>query len=133
MTTSAEPKRKLLGENWRAQGNNKHAAIAPRPHSASSIKHLQNFTASVPDQDRWSIDNLPDILYVFKSDVPQNKIKKQLPMKPSPWQDGTELRDLSVLPDKISSNVEEFRVEAWMRLDRRIQLQDITDRMHPDF
>ncbi|KAL2219872.1 hypothetical protein M432DRAFT_606857 [Thermoascus aurantiacus ATCC 26904] len=46
---------------------------------------------------------------------------------------GQYLREIPVLPDNISSNVEEFRVEAWMRLDRRIRLCDITNRMHPMF
>lgn len=46
---------------------------------------------------------------------------------------GKYLRNLPVLPDNISSTVEEFRVEAWQRLDERIYLDDITARMHPDF
>lgn len=46
---------------------------------------------------------------------------------------GKYLRNLPVLPDNISSTVEEFRVEAWQRLDERICLDDITARMHPDF
>lgn len=53
--------------------------------------------------------------------------------KSSPYQGERSLRDFNILPDRISSNVEEFRVEAWMRHDRRIQLHDITDRMHPSF
>ena len=43
------------------------------------------------------------------------------------------LRVLPVLPDRISSDVEEWRCEAWQRLDSRIKLSDITDRMHPRF
>lgn len=46
---------------------------------------------------------------------------------------GKYLRNIPVLPDNISSAVEEFRVEAWQRLDGRIFLDDITDRMHPAF
>jgi hypothetical protein len=46
---------------------------------------------------------------------------------------GKYLRNLPVLPDNISSTVEEFRVEAWQRMDPRICLEDITARMHPDF
>ncbi|EEH06946.1 conserved hypothetical protein [Histoplasma capsulatum G186AR] len=56
-----------------------------------------------------------------------------MPLKLSPWDSGLDLRIFDILPDRISANVEEFRVEAWMHLDRRIQLHDITDRMHPEF
>ena len=53
--------------------------------------------------------------------------------KPSPYPGEPPLRDFDILPDRISSNVEEFRVEAWTRMDRRIRLHDITDRIHPNF
>ena len=46
---------------------------------------------------------------------------------------GQTLRVLPVLPDRISSDVEEWRCEAWMRLDSRVTLDDITMRMHPSF
>ncbi|OAX83006.1 hypothetical protein ACJ72_02637 [Emergomyces africanus] len=87
----------------------------------------------MPDQTEWSVDNLPDILYVFRPTAPQVRSQKTMPMKPSPWGSGLDLRVFDILPDRISTNVEEFRVEAWMRLDRRIQLHDITDRMNPEF
>ncbi|RHZ48590.1 uncharacterized protein CDV56_106237 [Aspergillus thermomutatus] len=38
---------------------------------------------------------------------------------------GKFLRELPILPDNISSDVEEFRVEAWMRLDRRVRLRGV--------
>ena len=46
---------------------------------------------------------------------------------------GKYLREIPVLPNHIASDVEEFRVEAWMRLDRRIRLSDIIDRMGVEF
>lgn len=79
----------------------------------------------------WSIHDLPDILYQFRpvdTGLPDQKVGlKDWPLY------GNVLRDLPVLPDHISSSVEEWRVEAWMRLDKRIRLGDITDRMHPEF
>ncbi|KZZ87898.1 hypothetical protein AAP_05382 [Ascosphaera apis ARSEF 7405] len=104
----------------------------PRQHSAE-VQSQENVTDPVPGQEDWSIENLPEILYQFRRDPSQSQIRRDLniPTKPSPWKDSPPLRVFDILPDRISSNVEEFRVEAWMRLDRRIQLHDITDRMNP--
>lgn len=71
-------------------------------------------------------------MYVFKPVSTTATLKSEIPLKTYPIY-GEYLRDIPVLPDTISSDVEEFRVEAWMRLDRRIRLADITSRMHPDF
>ncbi|KAE8383222.1 hypothetical protein BDV26DRAFT_160996 [Aspergillus bertholletiae] len=102
----------------------------PRQDSPQAIDP-RNFTTFRPDQKDWSWTNLPDILYQFE---PQNKKdRKSDPPRMSYPIHGRYLRDLPILPDNISSRVEEFRVEAWMRLDRRIRLRDITDRMHPGF
>ncbi|EDN04711.1 hypothetical protein I7I51_08991 [Histoplasma capsulatum] len=105
----------------------------PRQHSAASRSNVLNITEPMPGQTDWSVDNLPEILYVFRPTAPQVRSHNKMPMKPSPWDSGQDLRIFDILPDRISANVEEFRVEAWMRLDRRIQLHDITDRMHPEF
>lgn len=90
----------------------------------------------------WSVDNMPEIIYTFKKPpqpppdptLPRGaRIRSRKPdMKTYPIH-GEYLRDIEVLPDYISSNVEEFRVEAWTRLDSRIRLDDITSRMHPRF
>ncbi|KAI5285959.1 hypothetical protein KEM54_000174 [Ascosphaera aggregata] len=106
----------------------------PRQHSAD-VLDPDNQTDHVIGQEDWSIDNLPEILYQFRPDSSQPQIRRDLniPTKPSPWKNSRDLRCFDILPDRISSNVEEFRVEAWMRLDRRIQLHDITDRMNPEF
>lgn len=103
----------------------------PRQHSAIAASDPRNVTSHHPEQENWSIDNLPDIMYVFKS--PVANVRNDKPPKMSYPIHGQYLREIPVLPDNISSNVEEFRVEAWMRLDRRIRLCDITNRMHPAF
>lgn len=41
------------------------------------------------------------------------------------------IREFLVLPSQISTQVEGWRLEAWWRLDRRIEAQDILDRMDP--
>ncbi|GAB1212126.1 hypothetical protein ATERTT37_001253 [Aspergillus terreus] len=46
---------------------------------------------------------------------------------------GKQVKDFAVLPRQISSRVEGWRLEAWMRLDQRITDQDIIDRVNPDF
>ncbi|PYI15301.1 hypothetical protein BO99DRAFT_342941, partial [Aspergillus violaceofuscus CBS 115571] len=78
------------------------------------------------EQEDWSWDNLPDILYQLHPVGPKSKAK--IGMKAYPI-NGKYLRDITVLPDQIPTDVEEFRVEAWIRLDRRIRLDDILDRM----
>ncbi|ODH51605.1 hypothetical protein GX48_02275 [Paracoccidioides brasiliensis] len=103
----------------------------PRQHSAAARSDVHNITDPMPGQTEWSVDNLPGILYVFRPTAPQVRTHIQLPTKPSLWEGESNLRALDILPDRISTNVEEFRVEAWMRLDRRILLEDITKRMNP--
>ncbi|KAF3894915.1 hypothetical protein GTR04_2970 [Trichophyton interdigitale] len=107
-------------------------AKQPRQPCRAGTDDPENYTDVVPSQSSWSFHNLPDILYVFRGpDRPRGNIN--VPLKPSPWPEHPPIRAFDLLPDRVSSNVEEFRVEAWMRLDRRIQLRDITDRMHPKY
>ncbi|KAL1851145.1 hypothetical protein Plec18167_001915 [Paecilomyces lecythidis] len=105
-------------------------AKAPRQHSIKAVNDPRNVTDFREDQATWSWENLPDILYTFK---PPNIGKQPEPATMSYEIHGQFLRDLPILPDNISSDVEEFRVEAWARLDRRVRLVDITQRMHPEF
>ncbi|KAB8264045.1 hypothetical protein BDV32DRAFT_135434 [Aspergillus pseudonomiae] len=102
----------------------------PRQDSPQAIDP-RNFTTPRPDQNDWSWTDLPDILYQFEPEDKRDR-KSDPPRMRYPIH-GEYLRDLPILPDNIASTVEEFRVEAWMRLDRRIRLRDITDRMHPVF
>ncbi|KAI5308730.1 hypothetical protein KEM55_004998, partial [Ascosphaera atra] len=93
-----------------------------------------DYTDYVPGQEEWSYDNLPDILYELRpSGNPERGSHKDIPTLPSPWAGQPPLRSFEVLPDRISSQVEEFRVEAWMRLDRRVKYKDILARMNPRF
>ncbi|EFE40411.1 hypothetical protein TRV_04894 [Trichophyton verrucosum HKI 0517] len=107
-------------------------AKQPRQPCRAGTDDPENYTEVVPSQSSWSFHNLPDILYVFRGpDRPRGNIN--VPLKPLPWPEHPPIRAFDLLPNRISSNVEEFRVEAWMRLDRRIQLRDITDRMNPKY
>ncbi|KKK23300.1 hypothetical protein ARAM_006375 [Aspergillus rambellii] len=109
---------------------NKKARCVPRQDSPN-VRDPRNRTLLHPEQAHWSWTHLPDILYQFK---PEGKVSRNTePPRMTYPIHGRYLRELSVLPDNISSAVEEYQVEAWMRLDRRIHLKDITDRMHPDF
>ncbi|RDW78754.1 uncharacterized protein DSM5745_05606 [Aspergillus mulundensis] len=104
--------------------------VPPRQDSPSANDPL-NCTSQHPDQTHWSWENLPDILYQLNPDKEEKPKSDPGLMRNSIF--GKRLRNLPVLPDQISSTVEEFRVEAWQRLDPRISLEDITDRMHPFF
>lgn len=46
---------------------------------------------------------------------------------------GKRVKNYLVLPRQISSRVEGWRLEAWMRSDRRITAQDIIDRINPRY
>ncbi|OJD10202.1 hypothetical protein AJ78_08691, partial [Emergomyces pasteurianus Ep9510] len=64
----------------------------PRQHSAASRSNVQNITDPMPGQTEWSVDNLPDILYIFRPTAPQVRSKNKMPMKPSPWGCGLNLQ-----------------------------------------
>ncbi|KAE8142230.1 hypothetical protein BDV38DRAFT_236162 [Aspergillus pseudotamarii] len=110
--------------------NNDIGKSVPRQDSPQAVDP-RNFTTFQPDQDDWSWTNLPEILYQFEPG--DRRTRKSEPSLMSYPIHGEYLRDLPILPDNIASTVEEFRVEAWIRLDRRIRLRDITNRMHPLF
>ncbi|THC97283.1 hypothetical protein EYZ11_003231 [Aspergillus tanneri] len=91
----------------------------------------RNYASSRTDQQDLSWQNLPDILYQIK---PTKKTGPYLePLLMRYLIHGHILQEIPVLSDNIVSDVKEFRVEAWMRLDSRSYLKDIIDRMHPDF
>ena len=86
------------------------------------------------DQANWSLDNLPNIIYVFKQ--PDSWLKSDL-LKEPPLKRyqiyGKYLRDIPCLPDHISSRLEGWRYEYWTRLDPRISFRrDLCPRMRPD-
>ncbi|KAF7597373.1 hypothetical protein BBP40_006314 [Aspergillus hancockii] len=87
-------------------------------------------TSFHPDQDKWSLESLPDILYALKPD--HKKCRHRIRTTEHDVF-GNEINIFAVLPSQISSKVEGWRLEAWMRLDRRITVQDIIDRVHPKY
>ncbi|KAL1956261.1 hypothetical protein VTO42DRAFT_7521 [Malbranchea cinnamomea] len=126
-------KRKSESEDDNEENQAQKKRKPPRQHSAAARDAAENYTLPIPGQTEWSIDNLPDILYQFKPPAGREKRERPQATKPSPFDGEPPLTVFDILPDRISSNVEEFRVEAWLRLDRRIQLEDITMRMHPAY
>ncbi|KAL4800995.1 hypothetical protein BDV19DRAFT_384006 [Aspergillus venezuelensis] len=103
----------------------------PPRQDSPNANDPRNRTSYHHEQADWSWSNLPDILYQLNPNSQEDRHKEPRLM-PYPIH-GKYLRRLPILPDNISSTVEEFRVEAWQRMDARIFLDDITARMHPDF
>jgi len=83
-----------------------------------------------PEQAHWSQGNLPEVIYTF--DKPANWLGradlKNPPLKTYPIY-GKFLRDIPILPDHISKDVEGWRMEAWSRFDPRIRKHDLVNRM----
>lgn len=91
-----------------------------------------DITSPHPDQSHWSIDNLPSVLYALRPGT--QYIKSRARVRETPHKIfNKHVRDFPVLPSRISSKVEGWRLEAWFRLDRRIEAQDILDRVNPRF
>ncbi|KAL4991156.1 hypothetical protein BDW68DRAFT_185135 [Aspergillus falconensis] len=97
---------------------------------------VEDYTLSdmfyIPEQATWSLYKLPDILYVIRPpDEYRNKAEQPV-QKTSYKIFGKQVNDFeTILPRQISSNVEGWRLEAWMRHDPRITAEDIIDRVHP--
>ncbi|KAL4819441.1 hypothetical protein BDW67DRAFT_130481 [Aspergillus spinulosporus] len=97
---------------------------------------IEDYTLSdmfyIPEQANWSLYNLPDILYVIRPPA-EYRSKATLPVQKSSYRIfGKQVNDFgTILPRQISSNVEGWRLEAWMRHDPRITAEDIIDRVHP--
>ncbi|ERF73093.1 hypothetical protein EPUS_06554 [Endocarpon pusillum Z07020] len=86
------------------------------------------------DQAEWSVDNLPDILYVFESpdDYYHANMLREPPLKPYTVH-GVTVRDIPILPDRISPDPEGWLYECWCRFDPRINYKrDIEPRICPD-
>ncbi|CBF86472.1 predicted protein [Aspergillus nidulans FGSC A4] len=97
---------------------------------------IEDYTLSdmfyIPEQANWSLDNLPDILYVIRPPE-EYRSKAKRPVQKSSYRIfGKHVNDFeTILPRQISSNAEGWRLEAWMRYDPRITAEDIIDRVHP--
>ncbi|RHZ44412.1 uncharacterized protein CDV56_103308 [Aspergillus thermomutatus] len=100
--------------------------VEPKPADAGDQ------TTPHGDQAFWSLENLPDVLYVLRPRSDYRKSRHRV-YKTTNAITGKQINDFAVLPSQISSNVEGWRLEAWMRLDRRITQQDIIDRVNPEY
>lgn len=87
-----------------------------------------DLTDNHPGQDTWSINNLPGILYQLRTNTLKPRAQPMLTKEPI---FGKLVRDFPMLPRKISSRVEGWRMEAWFRMDRRLSNNDILDRIDP--
>jgi hypothetical protein len=82
------------------------------------------------EQALWSEQNLPEILYSF--DRPELWLApedlREPPLK-TYQVNGSQLRDIPILPGHVSSDLEGWRHVAWTRMDPRISSKDIIDRV----
>ncbi|GFG12022.1 hypothetical protein CNMCM6936_002253 [Aspergillus lentulus] len=132
------------------QGSLDQSAVPSSVRSSSSVEHKhlgintnKNLVKTEPepaddqttphgDQTYWSLENLPEVLYVLRPKTDYRKSRHRV-YKTTSAITGKQINDFAVLPSQISSNVEGWRLEAWMRLDRRITQQDIIDRVNPKY
>ena len=86
------------------------------------------------DQAEWSVDNLPEIIYAFEppDGYYHANMLKEPPLKPYTVH-GVKIRDIPILPDRISPDPEGWLYECWCRFDPRINYKrDIEPRICPD-
>ncbi|GFF87501.1 hypothetical protein IFM47457_07517 [Aspergillus lentulus] len=132
------------------QGSLDQSAVPSSVRSSSPVEHKhlgintnKNLVKTEPepaddqttphgDQTYWSLENLPEVLYVLRPKTDYRKSRHRV-YKTTSAITGKQINDFAVLPSQISSNVEGWRLEAWMRLDRRITQQDIIDRVNPKY
>ncbi|KAF9890966.1 hypothetical protein FE257_005223 [Aspergillus nanangensis] len=107
-----------------------HPATSHQPSNVIIRPDADDLTASHEDQEKWNLENLPDILYTLRPGPEHVKSRARIRMTDN-FVFGKSVRNFSILPLQISSRAEGWRLEAWMRLDRRITEQDIIDRINP--
>lgn len=90
-----------------------------------------DLTSFRADQSDWNLHNLPEILYVLEPHAEDTRSPLTPYLIDHPFFTNLIIRKFDVLPDQISSKVEGWRVIAWLRMDERIKIRDIVDRMHP--
>ncbi|KAL8646264.1 MAG: hypothetical protein Q9226_006941, partial [Calogaya cf. arnoldii] len=93
----------------------------------------------------WSPENMPDILYVYKSPKERDDFNESYPRRPEPkyighnimfekWpipgKGARKLLNFLHLPDQIGTNEYWWSFEAWRRLDPRITWDDIHMRQY---
>ncbi|ERF70085.1 hypothetical protein EPUS_00272 [Endocarpon pusillum Z07020] len=105
----------------------------PTLKDGAKLETLALTTSSFPNSDKWSLENLPEILFYLK--LPKSEYEGQ-PIElleedgkvVRVGKDEKPLRAFPILPRHISVEVEGWLVEAWRRLDPRITYADILDR-----
>ncbi|KAJ9257006.1 hypothetical protein DTO195F2_5685 [Paecilomyces variotii] len=123
-----------------ATGNDSTAAMSKQGALKSPQKKIKwrgapnddDLTAYHPEQVDWSIDNLPEIIYVLRPTAKHAKSRAEV-TKTTYEIFGQVVNDFPVLPRQISSRVEGWRCEAWSRMDRRITPEDIVARVNPKY
>lgn len=87
-----------------------------------------------PDQAEYSPDNLPEIIYAFEQPVNYYGLSKLKEPPPKSYTiHGEQVRDIPILPDRISPDPEGWLYEYWSRMDPRIRYdKDIAPRIRPD-
>lgn len=98
--------------------------------NARKAEDPEDTTTPHPDQLYWSIESLPSVLYALRPGSQYAKSRARV-RETNFKIFGKRVREFHVLPRQISSRVEGWRLEAWWRLDRRIEEQDILDRINP--
>jgi hypothetical protein len=100
------------------------------PPSASLI------TDPFPHCDEWSEENLPEILFYLKPPksgyLGQSKRYLMENGKHVRGSNGQKLHDFPILPRRISLLIPGWLIEAWRRIDPRINYEDILDRQTAD-
>jgi hypothetical protein len=94
-------------------------------------------TSPFPNSDKWSQENLPEILFYLK---PPASVYEGQPVELLRDDNGAlklgdhgkPVREFPILPRHISCTVEGWLVEAWRRIDPRITYTDILDRQTED-
>ncbi|KAI9924456.1 hypothetical protein MW887_007083 [Aspergillus wentii] len=81
------------------------------------------------EQSFWSLENLPDILYVLRPGTDHAKSRARI--RQIDISSDKTINHFPVLPFHIFPQVQGWLIETWMRLDRRITPEDIIDRMNP--
>ncbi|KAI9882244.1 MAG: Glucose-responsive transcription factor [Watsoniomyces obsoletus] len=94
-------------------------------------QHPEDFTSYIAEQRHWSAQNLPAILFMERGAYTPPTYNLEPRRDPSTGEipldnKGKPLARLfRHVPERVSTNVEGWRLEAWVRLDPRLRYQDV--------
>ncbi|MCJ1393428.1 hypothetical protein MMC18_006302 [Xylographa bjoerkii] len=93
-----------------------------------------NRTTSIPSEAGWSEDSLPLIIGQLDPQASRSQMLGWVPTLVENGQnvldtEGQAVRDFQFLPRHLSSNLEWFRYEAYLRMDPRLRYRDLWARM----